>query len=398
MAEYMYLPDGVRNIILRLEAAGHTAYVVGGSVRDAVLGRAVNDYDLTTSATPEEVKECFRDERTLDTGIKHGTVTLLYDGAPYEITTYRVDGEYLDGRHPTEVKFTDNIALDLARRDFTVNAIAYNPTAGFVDPYSGMSDAKGGIIRAVGDASVRFDEDALRILRALRFSAVLGFSIHPDTAAAIRVKAPLLDKVSRERILVELRKLLGGPSAPSVIAEYSEIIASLLSLEEIRLPEVNPTECGWFTYLLSVFALSSPEPAEAFRRAMRELKSDNRTRILGRDTLLALATGNTAATERDLRFLMRDFGEDAARELLSLLPVLGQADRDPASVDRIISSGLPYRLRDLALTGEDISALGVRGAEIGRILSLLLDLVISGEVKNCREELLDAAGELITKS
>ena len=171
MAEYMNLPLSVEKIISRLEASGHTAYVVGGSVRDSILGREVNDFDLTTSATPEEIKTCFSAERTIDTGILHGTVTLLLDGEPYEITTYRVDGEYLDGRHPTEVKFTDNIKLDLARRDFTVNAIAYNPRRGFVDPFSGIEDAKNGIIRAVGSAPKRFDEDALRILRAIRFSS-----------------------------------------------------------------------------------------------------------------------------------------------------------------------------------------------------------------------------------
>ena len=397
MTDRMKLPRAVEAIISRLESSGHTAYVVGGSVRDAILGREVNDFDLTTSATPEEIKTCFSSERTIDTGILHGTVTLLQDGEPYEITTYRVDGEYLDGRHPTEVRFTDNIKLDLARRDFTVNAIAYNPRLGFVDPYSGIRDAELGVIRAVGSAAQRFDEDALRILRALRFSAVLGFGIDAETAAAVRAKAHLLERVSRERILVELRKLFGGVAAPAVISEYSEIIAALLPpLTKITLPEAEPSVCGWFSYLLAIFALSSDNPSEAFNSAMHSLRSDNNTRLLGKNTLLALPSAIAARSDRDIRTLLRDFGENAVREALALAYVLGHSAPAPRSVDSIIERGLAFKLSDLRVTGADIIALGGRGPEIGRLLSHLLDAVINGELENERSALIERAAELLS--
>ena len=204
------LPSHVEYILATLEAAGYHAHIVGGSVRDLLLGKNPDDFDITTSALPEETKAVFSDKRTVDTGIKHGTVSLILDGKPYEITTYRLDGEYKDSRHPEAVYFTKNIVEDLSRRDFTVNAMAYNPTTGLVDPFGGRDDLKLGIIRAVGDPYVRFNEDALRILRGIRFSSVLGFKIEDKTSKAIREKRQLLSKVSAERIYVELKKMLSG--------------------------------------------------------------------------------------------------------------------------------------------------------------------------------------------
>ena len=214
------LPENVKYIINKLEAAGYEAYAVGGCVRDSMLGRVPEDWDITTSAKPEEVKEIFR--KTIDTGIQHGTVTVLMPGCVgYEVTTYRIDGEYLDGRHPSEVTFTPSLHEDLARRDFTINAMAVNDRTGVVDDFCGLSDMEARVIRAVGDPRQRFTEDALRMLRALRFSAQLDFEIDKDTYEAVKELAPNLVHVSKERINVELTKLLMSDH-PEVIALVSD--------------------------------------------------------------------------------------------------------------------------------------------------------------------------------
>ncbi len=204
-----HLPDAVHKIIYILEQHGYEAYAVGGCVRDALLGRQPEDWDITTSAKPEQVKACFR--KTIDTGIAHGTVTVIIDKTGYEVTTYRIDGEYTDNRHPDQVAFTDNLRLDLERRDFTINAMAYNPRVGLVDAFGGMEDLEKGIIRCVGDAGMRFDEDALRMLRAVRFAGQLGFVIAGDTLEAIRGRYQNLAYISAERIRVEMDKLLVSP-------------------------------------------------------------------------------------------------------------------------------------------------------------------------------------------
>ena len=203
------IPKKAEIILQILEKAGFEAYVVGGCVRDSILGRTPNDWDITTSATPQQVKELFH--RTVDTGLQHGTVTVVIDKEGFEVTTYRVDGEYEDGRHPKEVTFTASLEEDLKRRDFTINAMAYNPTEGLVDLFGGMQDIENKIIRCVGDPLERFTEDALRIMRAVRFSAQLGFEIEEETKKALTVMAPNLVHVSAERIQVELVKLLMSP-------------------------------------------------------------------------------------------------------------------------------------------------------------------------------------------
>ena len=200
------LPEKVKYIIDRITEAGYEAYAVGGCVRDSILGREPDDWDITTSAKPQQIKALFR--RTVDTGIAHGTVTVMLDREGYEVTTYRIDGEYEDHRHPREVVFTSQLVEDLRRRDFTINAMAYNESAGLVDAFDGMGDIRRGMIRCVGCARERFTEDALRILRALRFSAQLGYEIQEDTGEAIRELAPSLAAISAERIQTELVKLL----------------------------------------------------------------------------------------------------------------------------------------------------------------------------------------------
>ena len=202
----IYIPDYVRKIITAFEGAGHEACAVGGCVRDTLLGREPQDWDIATSARPEQTKEIFR--RTIDTGIKHGTVTVLMDGQACEVTTYRVDGPYEDGRHPKQVSFTPSLKEDLARRDFTINAMAYSPALGLTDLFGGMEDLERGIVRCVGEPRERFGEDALRIMRAVRFSAQLGFDIDHDTEAACAALAPTLKNISAERVREEMTKLL----------------------------------------------------------------------------------------------------------------------------------------------------------------------------------------------
>ena len=223
------IPDNVWIILNRLNYEyDHHAFIVGGCVRDAMLGRQPHDWDICTSATPDEVLEIFSDCRAIDTGLKHVTVTIIVRGEQYEITTFRADGDYSDGRHPDHVTFIPNIEGDLARRDFTVNAMAFNDASGLVDPYSGRLDIQHGIIRCVGNPDARFNEDGLRILRALRFASVYGFDIEEETSAAIHRNAALLDRISAERVCAELYKLLCGQNVLPVLMGYPDIICQII--------------------------------------------------------------------------------------------------------------------------------------------------------------------------
>lgn len=232
------IPERIQNILDMLENAGYEAYIVGGCVRDSIMGFTPHDFDVTTSALPKETKKVFKDMRVIETGIKHGTVTVLSDGIPVEITTYRVDGEYHDSRRPESVSFTRSLKEDIARRDFTMNGIAYSPKRGWFDEFGGAEDIKRGIIRCIGDPERRFHEDALRILRGLRFSASLGFEIESNTAKAMLDSRELLTNISAERIFSELSGLLTGRNSDRnlrrVMSEYREIFAVIISeLREI---------------------------------------------------------------------------------------------------------------------------------------------------------------------
>lgn len=222
------IPHQVNRAIDILEKNGHSAYVVGGAVRDAIMKKPAHDWDITTSALPEETMQAFDGFRIIETGLKHGTVTVIVDGMDLEITTYRIEHGYSDNRHPDKVDFTSRIEDDLSRRDFTVNAIAYSPVRGFADPFGGRDDIEKKVIRCVGEADKRFGEDALRILRALRFSSVLGFEIDPDTAESIHRNYPLLKNISVERIFVEMSKLLCGKDAGRILREFEDVIFFVL--------------------------------------------------------------------------------------------------------------------------------------------------------------------------
>jgi tRNA nucleotidyltransferase (CCA-adding enzyme) len=253
---------------------------VGGCVRDFLLGKTPNDFDITTDALPEQMRQIFSDVRTVDTGIKHGTLTVIVDSVPYEVTTYRIDGEYTDNRHPDKVSFTGKLSDDLSRRDFTVNAMCYNENDGLTDIFGGKEDLKAGIIRAVGDPVLRFSEDSLRILRALRFASTLDFEIEPETSKAIFKTSALLSNVSRERIYAEWKKLISGTSASRILRKYGSVICEVI-------PELSDV-CNYSLPLgfdkadpeireLSLFCLGLCEDASLkFSSAMKSLRSDNK--------------------------------------------------------------------------------------------------------------------------
>ena len=392
------LPREVEYIIERIEAHGYKADVVGGPVRDFLLGKTPFDYDITTNARPEEVKAIFSDERTLDIGLKHGTVTLILGGESYEITTYRVDGEYLDSRHPESVSFTSSLEDDLARRDFTMNAVSYNPKRGISDPFSGREDIKLGVIRAVGVAKKRFEEDALRIMRGARFAATLGFSVEKSTREAMKSTAHLLLNIAAERIYTEWKKLLAGDFAYGALSEFPDIISVFLpELKLSRLPDESRfSSADFHTRQLALFYLSDKESASAsFDGAMRRLKTDRATREVGALILSSVGKyGNETAAGR--RVMLASLGDkDVALGLLKLEVLLGIIDceAEKALCDEL-SLGAAYRISDLKVDGKDLTALGYRGEKIGKTLKALLLAVARGEAENSRDELLSRVAQI----
>lgn len=227
------IPEKINDVIEKFQSNGFEAYCVGGSIRDSIMGAEIGDWDITTSALPQETKELFKDEKIIETGIKHGTVSIIKEHEPIEVTTFRIDGEYEDNRHPADVSFTRSLKEDLKRRDFTVNSLAYSYKTGLIDLYNGVEDIKNKIIRTVGNAEQRFNEDGLRIMRALRFSSTLGFTIEEETAKAIHNQKELLKNISAERISAELTKLLAGSNVFSVLTEFADVFAVII-------PEIEP--------------------------------------------------------------------------------------------------------------------------------------------------------------
>ena len=386
------LPPQVDFIIKRMKQHGKRADIVGGCVRDILHGRSPDDFDITTDATPDETKEIFSDFRVIETGIAHGTVTVVVEGDPYEITTYRVDGGYSDGRHPDSVTFTSRLEEDLSRRDFTVNAMCYNPDYGITDLHSGRADLDSRLIRAVGVAEQRFSEDALRILRAIRFASVLGFDIESATASAVKSKAHLLSEVSAERIYTEFKKLLHGVGAIEIIKNYESVITVFLpelsgvAAELCRYPDLTLSP-DTPTAIATLFALVSPTPAAHFDVAMRRLKTDNRMRESGCSILANYTSANTD-TDCDLVHLLSTVGYDAAKGILALRLALGKDTLDKRHRLAELKDEAVYRLRDLDISGNDLTAVGFSGKKIGEALSRLLDAVIDGKVENEKEKLI----------
>jgi tRNA nucleotidyltransferase (CCA-adding enzyme) len=379
----------VNFIIERLGEKGFSAYAVGGAVRDMLLGRAVGDYDVTTSARPEEIIECFPDCKIIKTGIKHGTVTVIVGGESYEITTYRIDGEYTDNRHPESVIFTDKLSFDLSRRDFTVNAMCYSESEGIVDLFGGKEDLKRGIIRAVGEAGKRFEEDALRILRAIRFASVLDFEVEEKTKLASLEKRELLCGISKERIYSELKRLMAGVGAYRVINEFKEIITVVLpELRDISLPPKERFDTAdWESRFFSLFA-SLDNPRDAYLQSVKLLKTDKNIKEKG---ALALENyKNEYSTEREIRYLLMKVGEEGARATLALRYTLGLSEDDgEGAISDIISRGLPYKISHLAIGGKEVMGAGIFGERIGLTLEALLRDVIDGKIDNDREALVN---------
>lgn len=384
----MELPQGVSEILSRFDKAGAEAYVVGGAVRNHLLGKKIDDYDITTALTPVEVMELFGDLRVITTGLKHGTVTVLLDSVGYEITTYRIEGEYLDNRHPSEVKFTSMLSGDLSRRDFTVNAMCYHPVRGFVDLFGGIEDADNRIIRAVGDARVRFTEDALRIIRALRFASVLDFEIEAKTKEAIEELYPLLANISVERVATELRKLMGGKGAYRIINDFNSVFAFILpELERVALPGREKfEECtDGFIRFLSLFALGTPSPADAYQNATRRLKLDRATITLGTQALEV--EGVDLDSKIAISEAFYNFGTEPVIRDMHLRALLGR-EADLSLAMEVKNSGI-YSIKSLNIRGEDLTSLGIKGVAVGQTLEKVLFAIIKGELNNEKTEILD---------
>lgn len=441
------LPDKVNRIIETLTAAGYEAYAVGGCVRDCILGRTPNDWDITTSATPEETKSLF--PRTIDTGIKHGTVTVMYDKEGFEVTTYRIDGAYEDSRHPKEVTFTASLEEDLKRRDFTINAMAYNEQNGLVDIFNGIRDIQQGIIRCVGNAEERFTEDALRMLRAVRFSAQLGYQIDENTRSAIRKLAPNLKLISAERIQAELIKLVTSAHPDYLRTAYETGITKQVLPEFDLCMETrqnNPHHCyNVGEHILHSMLEISPEKvlrlgmlfhdigkpqtltvdAEGIthnkghavvgekmtKDILRRLKFDNDT-IDKVSKIVLYHDQEITLTDSGVRRAVNRMGEEMFPMLFLVRYADIQAQSDYQREEKLqrlayikeIYHGICQRqeclnLKDLAVTGSDLMSLGIpAGKQIGVLLKELLELVLEEPERNNREELLSICKEKMQKT
>ena len=432
------LPEKVSRILSVLSGAGYEAYAVGGCVRDAILGREPEDWDITTNARPEEVKGLFR--RTVDTGIAHGTVTVMLGSDGFEVTTYRQDGDYSDHRHPDAVVFTASLEEDLKRRDFTINAMAYRPETGLVDLFGGREDLEKRIIRCVGDPRERFDEDALRIMRALRFSAQLGFAIAPETREAIREFAPRLQLISRERIRVELVKLLVSPH-PDRLLDLAEcgITAEIFPLWDTML--ATEQNSAFHLYSVGIHTLKVVEnvPAEPVLRLaallhdcgkpackttdmgsrnhfhghaelgatiaeefLKELRFDNKT-IHDVVKLVKVHDDRFPPKRKNVRREMNRVGTELFPSFLKLVLADTLAKSNYALeetmhnytlvcrlYEEITAAGDPITLKDLAVKGSDLIAAGMKpGPEMGEVLSRMLDDVLENPEHNQKEYLIE---------
>ena len=398
------LPKNVENIIERLKEHGFEGFAVGGCVRDSLLNKTPTDWDITTDALPVDMKKIFK--KTFDTGIAHGTVTVLMDGVGYELTTYRIDGNYSDGRHPDSVSFSKNLSEDLCRRDFTINAMAYSNKKGIVDLFDGRKDLQNGIIRAVGDAKKRFDEDALRMLRAVRFAAQLGFKIDDDTFEAIKEKAKLLSNVSKERIFVELNKSLCGEFAQNIKMVYTSGLYRYIGKEFAKLDESiydfyprkfpNKKHMYWAVFLENI------ENVEAVKKILFELKSDNATR--NNAYLLVKELKNPLpSSDEDIRWSLHRIGADLFCDYIEILKsdkknvdILDKIDTIENRYSLILKENHAYEISMLDITGKDLMDIGIsKGPKIGEVLEFLLKKVIENPLNNEKPILLRLAKEFI---
>lgn len=434
----MTLPDQVNTALSLLQAGGFDAWVVGGAVRDHVMGLPrPGDWDIATSALPKETEAVFSSFRVIETGLKHGTVTVLLDGEPLEITTYRVDGDYTDHRRPDSVRFTSSLEEDLARRDFTMNALAYRPDRGILDFHGGVDDIRRGLVRCVGDPDRRFGEDALRILRSLRFASTYGMTIEENTASAARRNRELLRHVAAERIREELTRLLCGRGAGGILLDFPHILA--VPIPELApmfgFPQHNPHhDRDVWAHTAAVVAASPPDPilrwaallhdvgkppcfslgedgvghfyghgeksCELAGAILTRLRFDNDSR----DAILRLIRYHDlpiAPEKKPVRRLVSRLGAQTVERLIQLhkADTLGQApcclyrlavyDGVAAVLKELLEEESCFSLRDLAVDGRDMMALGLEGRQIGRALSACLAAVIEEALPNERNALLE---------
>lgn len=396
------LPENVKYIISTIEGNNLEAYAVGGCVRDTILGKEPDDWDITTSALPTQVKSFFK--RTIDTGIAHGTVTVMLDKTGYEVTTYRIDGDYSDGRHPDTVEFSVRLVDDLMRRDFTINAMAYNDKYGLVDEFDGITDLNNKIIRCVGKPEERFSEDALRMMRAIRFSAQLTFSIENNTLNAIRTLAPTISKISMERIHVELGKTLLSPN-PDYVLMYSQT-----GLFKYILPVLDNALKGKYSKKilttlrlvpadinLRYAALFSASTSDEAVSTLRTLKMDNKT-IDTVSKLVKYSQEDIEETEPAVRAALNKYGRDLMPLLHELMLAKYKASEEITGIknlsrihhlltikrlsDDILERGDCFTIKDLDISGNDLIEYGLKGQEIGDTLKALLDVVIENPKLN----------------
>ena len=451
----MVLPENISRALDMLESAGHEAWVVGGCVRDSLMGIIPHDYDITTSALPAETEQVFAGYRLIETGLKHGTVTVLADGSPIEITTYRVDGEYRDSRRPERVTFTRNIRDDVSRRDFTMNGIAYNPKQGYFDEFGGAEDIKAGVIRCIGKPEKRFREDALRILRGLRFSASLGFEIEENTARAMHDTRELLNKISAERVFSELCGLLTGRNSHRnifrVLTEFRDIAAVIIPefrectgfvqhsrfhrfdvyehcvMSAQKAAEISAdSECRLpLTLAMLLHDIGKPQrftlgedgeghfyghaavSADIAEDILRRLKCSNalRERVC---TIVRYHDVPLSDTDKSVRRLLRKYGLETVRDIC-LAHICDDSAKTPECAGRCgewcavlsraeaLAPSCCLTLKDLAVDGKALSGLMEPSPEMGKALKFLLDEVINGNFPNEREFLLKEAAKYIAK-
>lgn len=451
----MVLPENISRALDMLESAGHEAWVVGGCVRDSLMGIIPHDYDITTSALPAETEQVFAGYRLIETGLKHGTVTVLADGSPIEITTYRVDGEYRDSRRPERVTFTRNIRDDVSRRDFTMNGIAYNPRQGYFDEFGGAEDIKAGVIRCIGEPERRFREDALRILRGLRFSASLGFEIEENTARAMHDTRELLNKISAERVFSELCGLLTGRNSHRnifrVLTEFRDIAAVIIPefrecagfvqhsrfhcfdvyehcvMSAQKAAEISAgSECRLpLTLAMLLHDIGKPQrftlgedgeghfyghaavSADIAEDILRRLKCSNALR----EQVCAIVRYHDVPlsdTDKSVRRLLRKYGLETVR-YICLAHICDDSAKTPECAGRCgewcavlsraeaLAPSCCLTLKDLAVDGKALSGLMEPSPEMGKALKFLLDEVINGNFPNEREFLLKEAAKYIAK-
>ena len=401
------LDPGAAALLDALHAAGYAAYAVGGCVRDSLLGRTAHDWDLCTSALPQQVMELFGTEQCIPTGLQHGTVTIKYGGQLYETTTFRTEGSYTDGRHPDAVQFVPDVREDLARRDFTINAMAYNAAEGLVDPFGGQKDLQNGLLRAVGEPQQRFTEDALRILRLYRFAARFGFTLDAATARAARQLAPHLDCISAERIQEELAKLLAAPQ-PGAYLEPAVLAVVLPELTPAALeaakPVVDACPAGEENLPVRWAALLGTLGEADTRRVLKRLRCSNacieQTAVLVREAFAAPGQDAAPDTAIRIRKLLGRYDLHTVQRLAALGAAMEpeQAADFAAQAElaaQLDADGVCCRVSQLAVNGRDLMAAGIpAGPGLRRTLEALLDAVIRGQLLNERQCLLDAAGQI----